>query len=66
MSKEFSHLFTPILVGLCFAERPGGEKVYVEYFKIVYLELPVVRNYRSKLKQHIFLLFDIFFALFQK
>ena len=30
------------------------------------LELPVVRNYRSKLKQHFFLLFGIFFALFQK
>ena len=31
----------------------------------MYLELPVVRNYRSKLKQHFFLLFGIFFALFQ-
>ena len=31
-----------------------------------YLELPVVRNYRSKLKQHFFLLFGVFFALFQK
>ena len=32
----------------------------------IYLELPVVRNYRSKLKQHFFLLFGLFFALFQK
>lgn len=29
-----------------------------------YLELPVVQNYRSKLKQHYFLLFGIVFALF--
>ena len=28
----------------------------------VILELPVVRNYRSKLKQHFFLLFGIFFV----
>ena len=34
--------------------------------KRAYLELPVVRNYRSKLKQHYFLLFGIVFALFQK
>ena len=33
---------------------------------MLYLELPVVRNYRSKLKQHFFLLFGIFLALFQK
>ena len=33
---------------------------------MLYLELAVVRNYRSKLKQHFFLLFGLFFALFQK
>ena len=47
----------------------GQIHVYIHNYKYniyIYLELPVVRNYRSKLKQHFFLLFGLFFALFQK
>ncbi len=39
MSKELLYLLCPVLnvdnpIGVCFAERPSGEEVHVEYLKI--------------------------------